>query len=491
MPRRPRSHQLEEESLLAFRGAIPTRWICREQRPDYGLDGEVELVDEADRATGVTFKFQLKATDTLGPRALSIVIPVEHYRYYEGARFPILLVRYVAGEQALYTRWLEDFSLPSVAAQQQQVTLRFTSSDRWSDSTPSSIERRLERMPLYRSHGLLVIRDVAAGRLHSEGDTLEREAWHDFLATLQSHERSQAATSAEATGLPQDANADREVAMRLVRAVDLQKRGWLHQAQNEILMARRRRLDEPLLRFDLGFYEAKARLQAGAHAPRSEMPGLAEGFATTIGQLQRINTDVEANEFLVRWASLLWRQGYALLMAEADHLRESRRAFDAYRDVASQAANQRAIYAIFGLAIPHILSSGLTGARHAIEEAIGHTSAYDVVDLDSRFTHPQVALAQRDLLYAAALYSVRDRRGGYEAIFRAASTLRRAAATTEAEGVAELLAAIKPYTEDIPDLFAIAMRESNPTRALIEIAGIAADGSSAARAYSVVREAGS
>ena len=47
MPNRPRSHQVSDESRRAFETALPGQWVPRVQQPDYGIDEEVEIFDEA------------------------------------------------------------------------------------------------------------------------------------------------------------------------------------------------------------------------------------------------------------------------------------------------------------------------------------------------------------------------------------------------------------------------------------------------------------
>lgn len=53
MPKRPRSHRLEDESKNKLRLLLPERWAYRDKTHDYGIDGEVELFDENDNTTGL------------------------------------------------------------------------------------------------------------------------------------------------------------------------------------------------------------------------------------------------------------------------------------------------------------------------------------------------------------------------------------------------------------------------------------------------------
>jgi hypothetical protein len=55
MPVRPRSHQLDSESKAQFACALPSNWVFRQADPDYGIDGQVEVFDQNNKATGLMF----------------------------------------------------------------------------------------------------------------------------------------------------------------------------------------------------------------------------------------------------------------------------------------------------------------------------------------------------------------------------------------------------------------------------------------------------
>jgi len=93
MPNRPRSHQVSDESRRAFERSLPSHWVFRPQYPDYGIDGEVEVFDEAGKSTGLRFYVQLKATDGTDEEARSVRITRENGRYYHALDLPVLMVR--------------------------------------------------------------------------------------------------------------------------------------------------------------------------------------------------------------------------------------------------------------------------------------------------------------------------------------------------------------------------------------------------------------
>lgn len=103
MPKRTRHHELEDESVNAFRSCIPTKWVYRDKNKDYGIDGEVEIFDDEGKATGKVFYIQFKATDEHSPqKALKVRIKVDHLQYWNLLSNPTLIVRYTSKDQRLY-----------------------------------------------------------------------------------------------------------------------------------------------------------------------------------------------------------------------------------------------------------------------------------------------------------------------------------------------------------------------------------------------------
>src|SRR6478752_6893706 len=112
MPRRPRAHQLEELSRRVFGSALPSRWVSRPLDPDYGLDATVEIFDKHDKATGLAFHVQLKATDqqSLKVALRSIRFSNELAGYYRSLALPVLIVLYYAPGDRLFARWFHAYN---------------------------------------------------------------------------------------------------------------------------------------------------------------------------------------------------------------------------------------------------------------------------------------------------------------------------------------------------------------------------------------------
>jgi tetratricopeptide (TPR) repeat protein len=155
LPVRPREHQLEEESKIEFQQALPAGWIYRPKIPDYGIDGEVELVTSSGAVTGRLFNVQLKGTDEAdATKALRVSLRTSTLRYFAELDLPVLVVRYHAPSKKIYARWSSDFELPVDWATQSTVTLRFDPADEWRSDTATRISFELEGFRLLRSEEL-------------------------------------------------------------------------------------------------------------------------------------------------------------------------------------------------------------------------------------------------------------------------------------------------------------------------------------------------
>lgn len=144
MPRRPRSHQLDEIARTALRKALPQTWVCQDVTPDYGLDARIEIFDDSGLATGQMLFVQLKASDKPDPRsALSARLTIEQCHYYESLDLPPLIVVYHAPSDTLFAKWFLRFGKHRKRKGQKHFSFRLKESDRWSKSTPGILEEDL------------------------------------------------------------------------------------------------------------------------------------------------------------------------------------------------------------------------------------------------------------------------------------------------------------------------------------------------------------
>lgn len=144
MPKRPRPHELETVSRLAFQQSLPQNWLFRDVDPDYGIDGVVELFDNDRVATGDWFLVQLKSTDQkdLKP-ALCISFKIETVRYYNSLILPLLIVLYHAPSSQIYANW---YKSSQAIGQQSTVTVRLSVDDLWTMDRMADVRSKLKEV---------------------------------------------------------------------------------------------------------------------------------------------------------------------------------------------------------------------------------------------------------------------------------------------------------------------------------------------------------
>ncbi|RZJ93041.1 MAG: DUF4365 domain-containing protein, partial [Hymenobacter sp.] len=103
MAKRPVSHQLEEQSKTKFRSILPSEWIIRSQVPDYGLDEQVQIVEE-ELVTPLLFAVQLKATEKLTKKK-TFNFSTERLRDYAALSLPVMIAVYDAVHDCFYYTW--------------------------------------------------------------------------------------------------------------------------------------------------------------------------------------------------------------------------------------------------------------------------------------------------------------------------------------------------------------------------------------------------
>ena len=140
MPKRPRSHQIEDESRRAFSSKLPSPWLFRDETRDYGIDGRVEIFDDRNLGTGRMFLVQLKATDQveLG-RALTVKIKKEQHEYYRQLDMPVLIVRYHVPTKKIFVKWHHTFDAYYSKKGAKSLSIKLSQSDEWDEQTPYSI----------------------------------------------------------------------------------------------------------------------------------------------------------------------------------------------------------------------------------------------------------------------------------------------------------------------------------------------------------------
>lgn len=107
MPKRPRAHQLETESIKKFRSYVPSNWVVRDISDDYGIDLEVELFDADEKATGLKFYVQMKSTDNVDPKKnKKESFKIDTLDYLEKQEYPVLLAKYLSKDDKILFKWV-------------------------------------------------------------------------------------------------------------------------------------------------------------------------------------------------------------------------------------------------------------------------------------------------------------------------------------------------------------------------------------------------
>ena len=142
MPNRPRSHELETASRIAFQQSLPKNWLFRDVNPDYGIDGIVELFDDDCVAIGDFFFVQLKSTDQTDlSAALSISLKVETAIYYNSLTLPLLIVLYHAPTSQIYANWYKPS--PTIS-QKSTLIVRLSVDDLWTTGRFADVRSKLQ-----------------------------------------------------------------------------------------------------------------------------------------------------------------------------------------------------------------------------------------------------------------------------------------------------------------------------------------------------------
>jgi tetratricopeptide (TPR) repeat protein len=150
MPKRPKSHQLESASILALQARLPPQWVYREERPDYGIDGSIEVFDPDGTATGLRCLVQLKSR-AKGAARPSVRIRRETGNYYRSLDVPVLIVLYEEDRKRLLVRWFHEFDPFYGGLGKREITFVFREEHAWSAMTADRIETDLRALRVLRT----------------------------------------------------------------------------------------------------------------------------------------------------------------------------------------------------------------------------------------------------------------------------------------------------------------------------------------------------
>lgn len=111
-PKRPNTHQLEEQSKRYFISHLPSSWVCEKPENDYGVDLKVDIFEDQN-ATGMELLIQLKSSQTSNENEYETInLKTSTYNYLWDKLQVVMLVKFVAGENKAYWLLLSDVDEP-------------------------------------------------------------------------------------------------------------------------------------------------------------------------------------------------------------------------------------------------------------------------------------------------------------------------------------------------------------------------------------------
>lgn len=103
--KRPEQHITETKSQRIFENIIPIDWVCRDIKPDYGIDFLVEIFENGE-STGKTFFVQLKgSTQTVSNNTFEKQFTIDNLKYYNSLALPVLIVCVSVETQQVWGIW--------------------------------------------------------------------------------------------------------------------------------------------------------------------------------------------------------------------------------------------------------------------------------------------------------------------------------------------------------------------------------------------------
>ncbi len=157
MPKRSKEHQIEDLSINELKRLLPRQWVYREKSRDYGIDGEIEIFDENDHATGMIFLVQLKATDSFDPKIQTRVqLDNATINYYNSLELPTLIVRYVEETKNVYIKWAHSIDRYKQKEGAKSFTFHMTEENLWHNDIPQEILQTIKKITTLKTSSNLL-----------------------------------------------------------------------------------------------------------------------------------------------------------------------------------------------------------------------------------------------------------------------------------------------------------------------------------------------
>ena len=125
--KRPEQHITETKSQRIFERIVPVEWVCREIKPDYGVDYLVEVF-ENNQSTGKTFFVQLKgSTQEIKDDTFEKQITTDNLKYYNSLALPVIIICVSVETEQIWGIWANKLiEQKHLKDNQKKLTLNLT-----------------------------------------------------------------------------------------------------------------------------------------------------------------------------------------------------------------------------------------------------------------------------------------------------------------------------------------------------------------------------
>lgn len=128
--KRPEQHITETKSQRLFESIVPIDWVCRDIKPDYGVDFLVEIFEKGE-STGKTFFVQLKgSTQAINNNTFEKQFTIDNLNYYNSLALPVLIVCVSVSTQQIWGIWSNNL-LKSKKIKDDQKTISISLDERF------------------------------------------------------------------------------------------------------------------------------------------------------------------------------------------------------------------------------------------------------------------------------------------------------------------------------------------------------------------------
>ena len=122
---RPQQHIIETKSQRLFENIVPVEWVCREIKPDYGVDYLIEIF-ENNKSTGKTFFVQLKGSSKeIANDTFEKQFTIDNLDYYKSLSLPVLIVCVSVSTKQIWAIWANNF-IDSKKVKDKQNTINIS-----------------------------------------------------------------------------------------------------------------------------------------------------------------------------------------------------------------------------------------------------------------------------------------------------------------------------------------------------------------------------